>query len=78
MVDITIIEGTKIKNHLPALLGDRKMSIRELAEATGITYTMIRDLYHGSRQSVKFETIDKVCEVLGVDIGDLFQYVGKR
>ena len=74
-METTIIAGTRIKNHLPALLGDRKMSIRELSEATGITYTMIRDRYHGSRQSVKWETIDRVCAVLGVGVGDLFEYL---
>jgi len=74
-MDKTMIEGTKIKNYLPAILGDKKMSIRELSEETGITYTMIRDLYHGQRQSVKWETIDKVCEVLDVDVGDLFRRV---
>jgi putative transcriptional regulator len=69
------IDGTHIDNKLPALLGQHKMSIRELSEATGITYTMIRDLYHGNRQSVKWETIDKVCDVLQVGIADLFEYV---
>lgn len=69
------IHGTCIDNKLPTLMGQHKMSIRELSEATGITYTMIRDLYHGNRQSVKWETIEKVCEVLGVGIGELFEYV---
>ena len=77
MEDVTIIEGTHIKNHLPALLGDRKMSLRSLAEETGIAYTIIRDVYHGNRRSVQWQVIDKLCETLGVGVGDLFEYLGE-
>ena len=69
------IDGTRIHNRLPVLLAERKMSIRELSEETGITYTMIRDLYHGNRQSVKWDTIEAVCRVLGIGIGDMLIYV---
>lgn len=78
MEDVTIIEGTRIKNHLPALLGDRKMSLRSLAEETGIAYTIIRDVYHGHRRSVQWQVIDKLCETLGVGVGDLFEYLGNK
>ena len=36
------IDGTRIDNRLPVLMVERKISIRELAELTGVTYTMIR------------------------------------
>jgi DNA-binding Xre family transcriptional regulator len=69
------IDGTRIDNRLPVLMVERKISIRELAELTGVTYTMIRDVYHGGRRSVKWETIDRICQVLGVGIDDMFIYV---
>ncbi|MBE2225669.1 MAG: helix-turn-helix transcriptional regulator [Anaerolineae bacterium] len=66
------IDDTRIDNRLPAILAMKKMSIRQLSDETGIVYTMIRDVYHGKRQSVKWETIDRICQVLGVDVGDLY------
>ena len=69
------IDGTRIDNRLPVLMVERKISIRELSELTDVTYTMVRDIYHGSRQSAKWETIDRICKALGVGIGDIFIYV---
>ena len=71
------IKGTRIDNRLPTLLGERKMSIRELARETDVTYTMIRDVYHGERQSIKFEVMEKICRVLGIQPGDIFVYVAE-
>lgn len=69
------IEGTRIDNRLPALMGERKMSIRELSRQTGITYSMLWDVYHGERQSIKYEVLDAICRVLEVGPGDIFEYV---
>jgi putative transcriptional regulator len=70
-----MIEGTRLVNRLPALLGERKMSIRELSRQTGITYSMVWDVYHSERQSVKYEVLDAICRVLDVQPGDIFVYV---
>lgn len=67
------IDETKIDNYLPEIMANRGVSIRALSDATGITYTMIRDIYHGNRESAKFKTLDKICEVLGCDIGDIYK-----
>ena len=71
------VKKTRIDNRLPAILGERKMSIRELSKATGVTYTMIRDVYHGERQSIKFDVVEKICKELGIQPGDIFVYVSE-
>lgn len=71
------IEGTRLDNRLPALLGERKISIRELSRQTGVTYSMLWDVYHGERQSIKYEVLDAICRVLDVQPGNIFIYVGE-
>lgn len=71
------IDGTRIDNRLPELLANRKMSIRELSRETGITYTMIRDAYHGERQSIKFDLLEAICKVLDVQPGDIYEFVAE-
>ena len=69
------VASTRIDNRLPELLANRKMSIRELSRESGITYTMIRDAYHGDRQSIKFDLLQAICKVLDVQPGDIYEYV---
>ena len=70
-----LINETSIDNHLPEIMANRGISIRGLSNATNITYTMVRDIYHGNRESAKFKTLDKICEVLSCDIGDIYKRV---
>lgn len=69
------IEGTRLDNRLPEILANRKTSIRELSRETGVTYTMIRDAVQGGRQSIKYEVLDAICQVLDVQPGDIFERV---
>lgn len=62
-----------ITNHLPAIMAQQGVSIRELSRVTGITYTTIRAMYHGQRRSVQLEVLDAVCEALGVQPGDIYR-----
>ena len=69
------VEGTRLDNRLPEILANRKMSIRELSRETDITYTMIRDAVQGGRQSIKYEVLDAICEVLDVQPGDIYKRI---
>lgn len=64
-----------LKNRLPGIMGQKKMSMRELSRRTGITYTIIRDVYHSQRRSVQLEVLEKICETLDVQPGDIYVYV---
>lgn len=60
-----------VRIRLADLLNERKMSQRELAEKTGISENTISKIAGGSPRQMRLETIDLICEALGVEIGDL-------
>ncbi len=64
-----------IKCRLSRLLGDRRMPILELKRRTDLSYVTLQNLYHEKTTGVTFYTIDKICESLECNIGDLLEYV---
>ncbi len=69
-----MMHGTMIENRLSRLLGERRMSISELERQTGIPYTSLHALYHGTSKRVDLATLDKLCRALGVGVGDILEY----
>ena len=61
--------------NLDVMLAKRKMRSKELAERIGITEQNISLLKSGKVKGVRFETLAKICEVLGCQPGDILEYV---
>lgn len=59
---------------LDAMLAKRRMRSRELAERVGITEVNISLLKSGKVRGVRFETLEKICEVLRCQPGDLLEW----
>ena len=64
-----------IKCRLSRLLGDRKMSVLALKRQTDLSYVTLQNLYHEKTAGVTFYTIDRICESLECNTGDLLEYV---
>ena len=60
---------------LDVMLAKRKMRSRELAEAVGITEQNISLLKSGKVKGIRFATLERICEVLDCQPGDLMEYV---
>ena len=60
--------------HLDVMLAKRKMRSKELAEAIGITEQNVSLLKSGKVRGVRFETLEKICAILGCQPGDLLEY----
>ena len=60
---------------LDVMLAKRKMRSKELAQHVGITEQNISLLKSGKVKGVRFETIEKICQILDCQPGDLFEYV---
>ncbi len=56
-------------------LAKRKMSVGEFAERVGITPANIAVLKNGRAKAVRFSTLERMCEVLGCQPGDLLEWV---
>lgn len=59
--------------NIDVMLAKRKMSVTELSEKVGISLTNISLLKNGKVKGMKFETLDKICDVLGCQPGDILE-----
>ncbi len=63
-----------ITNRLPALLGERRMSQKQLSQATGIREATISHMCNEIHTNYSLEHLDKICEVLDCDLNEFFVY----
>lgn len=59
---------------LDKMLADRKVSLNELSEKVGITPTNLSKLKCGRSSSIRFGTLEKICEALECQPGDILEY----
>jgi len=68
-----------IEIRLNELLASRGRSFYWLAKATGISHTTLWRLKKGKALGINFETLEKVCQALGCQPGDVLTHtIGKR
>lgn len=60
---------------LDVMLARRKVKSKALAEYVGITEVNMSLLKQGKVKGVRFETLEKICEFLQCQPGDLLVYV---
>ncbi len=60
---------------LDVMLAKRKMSVTELSERVGITMANLSILKNGKARAVRLETLDRLCQILDCQPGDLLEYV---
>lgn len=60
--------------NLDVMLAKRKMSVTALSEALDITMANVSIFKTGKAKAVKFSTLNKICEVLDCQPGDLLAY----
>lgn len=61
--------------NLDVMLAKRKMSVTELSERVGITMANISILKNQKAKAIRLETLDKICEVLECQPGDILEHV---
>lgn len=64
-----------IEIHLDQYLKKRKMTLTQLSEAVEITIANLSILKSGKAKVIRFSTLEKICEVLECQPGDLISYV---
>lgn len=61
--------------NLDVVMAKRKMGSGELAEKIGITQANLSVLKTGKAKAVRFSTLEKLCETLDCQPGDILEYV---
>lgn len=67
-----------VKIYLSKILGEKRMSQRELSELTGIRPNTINEWYHEIIVSLRVEHIDRICEVLGCSVDELIEVIPNK
>ncbi|WP_080873728.1 helix-turn-helix domain-containing protein [Oceanobacillus timonensis] len=61
--------------HMDVMLAKRKMSVTELTDKVGITMANLSILKNGKAKAIRFSTLEKICEALECQPGDILEYV---
>ncbi|WP_257882998.1 helix-turn-helix domain-containing protein [Loigolactobacillus coryniformis] len=56
-------------------MAQKKMTVTQLASAVGITMPNISILKTGKAKAIRFSTLEKICEVLDCQPGDILKFV---
>lgn len=64
-----------IKSNLPVLLAERRLKVADLIRMTDISKSTMHKIYNDQTTRIDFDTMDRICEALGVNVGDIFEYV---
>ena len=60
--------------NVDVMLAKRKMSVTELTRRVGLTMANISLLKNGKVKAIRLATLDRLCEVLDCQPGDLLEY----
>lgn len=60
--------------NLDVMMAKRKIGLGELADKVGITQANLSVLKNSKAKAVRFTTLDKLCEALSCQPGDLLEY----
>ncbi|RBP51742.1 helix-turn-helix domain-containing protein [Arenicella xantha] len=64
-----------IRIRLDVVLAERQMKGKELAEQVGITEQNLSLLRTGKVKGLRFTTLDKICQILECQPGDILSYI---
>jgi len=60
--------------NVDVMLAKRKMSVTELTERVGLTMANVSLIKNGKVKAIKLATLDKICEALDCQPGDILEY----
>ncbi|MED1509001.1 helix-turn-helix transcriptional regulator [Bacillus proteolyticus] len=63
-----------IKINLDRVMLEKKISSKELAEKVGITPANLSILKTGKARGIRFATLEKICQTLNCEPGDILEY----
>lgn len=64
----------KIIVNLDVMMARRKIGLGDLAEQIGITNANLSILKNNKAKAVRFATLEKICEILDCQPGDILEY----
>jgi len=62
-----------IKCYLSKILGEKRITIKEVHEKTGLSRNTISNIYNEKAKMIDLDTLEKLCRFLNCQIGDLLE-----
>lgn len=66
-----------IRINLDVVMAKRKMRLKSLAQAVEITEANLSILKNGKAKAIRFSTLEKLCDVLECQPGDILEFEAK-
>jgi putative transcriptional regulator len=63
---------------LDDVLHDRRMTLTELGDRTGMTLANLSILKTGKARAIRFSTLEAICEALSCQPGDILRFESER
>ena len=64
-----------IRVNLDVMMAKRKISLTDLAEKVGITLANLSILKTEKAKAIRFSTLNRICEVLECQPGDILEFI---
>ncbi len=64
--------------NLDVVMAQRKMSLNELSERTGISTTNLSILKNNKAKAIRFSTLEEICKALDCQPGEILEYAAKE
>ncbi|WZL81701.1 helix-turn-helix transcriptional regulator [Vallitaleaceae bacterium 9-2] len=64
----------RIVINLDVVMAQRKIALKDLADAIGITNANLSILKTNKAKAIRFSTLEKLCEILECQPGDIIAY----
>ena len=61
--------------NLPVLLAERRLRVADLVRMTDISKSTLHRIYNDETTRIEFDTLNKLCQVLEVNPGDILKYI---
>ena len=62
-----------LQTNLSGILGQRRITQKELTERTALSITTINAIYHDKWEYIGRKAIERICTALDIDISELFE-----
>ncbi|NIP54890.1 MAG: helix-turn-helix transcriptional regulator [Phycisphaerae bacterium] len=67
-----------IRCHLSTLMGQHKMKVTDVANATELNRSTITALYKETASRIELDTINKLCVLFNCQVSDLLEWVADQ
>lgn len=64
-----------IKCHLSRIMGEKRITQKEVIEKTGLSSATVSNLYNEKVKRLDFDTLEKLCKLFNCKVQDLIEYI---